>query len=162
MLSELFESSGRIHALRAGPAGASLDAFAQALVHAGYAQITARRHLRAAEHFVAWADRHGLSVSRLTEDARVRFARHVARCRCRRYGRSDRSLLHGVGLFCTLLEETGTVRGVAVERTTSDPALLLAFRQWMHRQRGTCESTLDNYGIHIRALLKHVGEEPAT
>jgi integrase/recombinase XerD len=53
MLSELFDSSGRIHALRAGPAGASLDGFAQALVDAGYAQITARRHLRAAEHFVS-------------------------------------------------------------------------------------------------------------
>ena len=101
-------------------------------------------------------------MSRLTEQARDRFARHVPRCRCRRYGRSDRSLLYGVGLFCRHLEETGTVRGVAIERTISDPALLLAFRQWMHRQRGTCESTLDNYGIHIRALLKHVGEDPAT
>jgi site-specific recombinase XerD len=59
------------------------------------------------------------------------------------------------------LEETGTIRVVAVERTSSDPALLLAFRQWMRRQRGTCESTLDNYGIHIRALLKQVGEDPA-
>lgn len=162
MLSALFESSGRIHALRAGPAGASLDGFAHALVHAGYAQITARRHLRAAEHFVAWADRHGLSVSRLTEPARARFARHVPRCRCRRYGHSDRSLLYGVGLFCKHLEETGTIRGGAVERTSSDPALLLAFRQWMRRQRGTCESTLDNYGIHIRELLRQVGEDPAT
>src|SRR5439155_20864511 len=37
----------------------------RALSEVGYAQITARRHLRAAEHFVSWADRHGISVSGL-------------------------------------------------------------------------------------------------
>jgi hypothetical protein len=63
MLSELFESAGRIHALRAGPAGAWLEGFAHALSHVGYAPITARRHLRAAEHFVAWADRQGIAVA---------------------------------------------------------------------------------------------------
>jgi integrase/recombinase XerD len=161
MLSELFDSSARIDGLRAGRAGASLDGFAHALVQAGYAQITARRHLRAAEHFVSWADRHGISVGSLSEHARARFARHVPRCRCRQYGHSDRSLLHGVRLFCRYLEETGTITVVAVERPSSDPALLLAFRQWMRQQRGTCESTVDNYGIHIRELLRQVGEEPA-
>jgi site-specific recombinase XerD len=30
----------------------------------------------------------------------------------------------------------------------------------MRRQRGTCESTLDNYGIHIREVLKRLGEQP--
>jgi integrase/recombinase XerD len=100
-------------------------------------------------------------VSSLTEDARDRFARHVPRCRCRRYGHLDPRLLHGVELFCNHLEETGTIRVVAAERTSVDPALLVAFRHWMRRQRGTCERTLDNYGIHLRALLTQVGEDPA-
>jgi len=60
------------------------------------------------------------------------------------------------------LEEAGTIRVVAIERTSSDPALLLAFRHWMRRQRGACESTLDNYRIHIRELLTRVGEDPVT
>jgi site-specific recombinase XerD len=31
----------------------------------------------------------------------------------------------------------------------------------MQQQRGTCDSTLSNYGIHICELLRRVGEEPA-
>lgn len=162
MLSALFDSAARVHALRAGPAGALLDGFADALSHAGYAQITARRHLRAAEHFASWAARHGLWASGVTEQAVDRFRRHVPRCRCRRYGHADRSLLHGVRLFLRHLEETGTIRVAAVASPVSGPALLRAFRDWMHQQRGTCESTLDNYGIHIRELLTRVGEKPDT
>ncbi len=162
MVSELFDSAGRIHALRAGPAGAWLDGFAHALSQTGYAQITARRHLRAAEHFASWADRHDIAVRSLTEQVLDRFGRHVPRCRCRRYGHSARSLLHGVRLFLRHLEEIGTIRVAAVASTAPDPALLMAFRQWMHQQRGTCESTLDNYGIHIRELLTRVGERPDT
>jgi site-specific recombinase XerD len=48
----------------------------------------------------------------------------------------------------------------AVVSPSSDPALLLAFRDWMRQQRGTCDSTLDNYAIHIRELLCRVGEKP--
>ena len=160
MLSELFDSVARIDGLRAGPAGASLDEFAQALSETRYAQITARRHLRAAEHFASWADRHGISVSRLTEQALDRFGRHLPRCRCRRYGHSDRGLLHGARLFLRHLQNTGTIKVAAVASTVADPALLMAFREWMRQQRGTCASTVDNYAIHIRELLRHVGEEP--
>ena len=51
MLVDLFESAARVEALREGPSGTLLDVFAQALVRSGYARLTARRHLRAAEHF---------------------------------------------------------------------------------------------------------------
>jgi len=96
MLSALFESAARIGGLRASPAGTSLESFADALFLAGYARITARRQFRAAEHFAWWAGRHGLWASGITEQAVGRFARHLSRCRCRRYGHTDRSLLHGV------------------------------------------------------------------
>ena len=54
MLSEFFESSSRIQELRAGPDGCLLEGFAQELCQAGYAEITARRHIRAAEHLIHW------------------------------------------------------------------------------------------------------------
>src|SRR5216683_3965414 len=159
MLSELFDSAARIHGLRAGPAGAELDAFAHGLSHVGYAEITARRHLRAAEHFVWWANRHGIAVSGLSEQSLDRFGRHVPRCRCQRYGHSDRGLLYGARLFLRHLKDSGTITVAAVASPVPEPALLMTFREWMYRQRGACVSTVDNYAIHIRELLRHVGLE---
>ena len=48
MLEEFFESPFRIQELREGPDGRLLEGFAQELCKAGYAEITARRHIRAA------------------------------------------------------------------------------------------------------------------
>ena len=161
MLSEFFDSAVRIDALRAGPAGTLFEGFAQALFQAGYAEITARRHIRAAEHFIYWANRQGLSVRSLTERSLERFGCHLRRCRCRRYGHAHRlNLLHGARLFLGRLQEVGFIAVAAVEHTAHDPALLTAFREWMRLQRGTCEGTVDNYAIHIRELLRRLGEEP--
>jgi integrase/recombinase XerD len=161
MLSEYFDSAVRICALRAGPAGAFFEGFARALSQAGYAEITARRHLRAAEHFIYWADRQGLAARTLTERSLERFGRHLRRCRCPRYGHTHRvEVLYGARLFLRHLQEAGLIAVTAVERTAHDPALLMAFREWMRQQRGTCERTLDNYAIHIRELLRRLGEEP--
>lgn len=159
MLSELFDSAARIHGLRAGPAAAELDAFAHVLSQVRYAQITARRHLRAAEHFVWWANRHGMAVSELSEQSLDRFGRHMPRCRCRRYGHSDRGLLYGARLFLRHLENTGIIKVASVASPIPEPALLMTFREWMHQQRGACASTVDNYAVHIRELLRHVGVE---
>jgi integrase/recombinase XerD len=160
MLSAFFESVVRVRALRTGPAGALLDEFAGALSAAGYAQITGRRILRAAEHFAWWAARHGLWANGVSEQAVDRFRRHVPRCRCGRYGHADRSLLHSVHLFVRHIGETGVMRVATVVRPGSDSPFLAAFGAWMREQRGTCEATLENYAIHIRELLKRVGERP--
>ena len=57
MLAEFFESALRIQELRDGPDGRVLEGFAQELCQAGYAEITARRHIRAAEHLIHWLGR---------------------------------------------------------------------------------------------------------
>ncbi len=160
MLSEFFESSARIQALSAGSAGELVERFAQALFRAGYAEITARRHLRAVEHFVFWADRSGTAIGDLGEQTLNRFGHHLLRCRCPKYGRSDRGLLYGVRLFLRHLEEAGVIKVSAVGSTVADPPVLIAFSDWMRQQRGTCEATLSGYAIHIRELLDRVGEAP--
>jgi hypothetical protein len=137
MLSAFFDSPVRVRTLRAGPSGASLDGFADALSDAGYAEITARRHLRAAEHFAWWAARHDLWPSAVTDQAVDRFEHHVPRCRCGQFGHADRGLLHGVRLFVRHLEATGTIKVAAVRSVGSDPALLGGFSDWMREQRGT-------------------------
>ena len=51
-----------------------------------------------------------------------------------------------------------TTRGV--EEVIVDPGLLVAFGDWMRQQRGTCDATLYNYSLHLRDLLKSLGEDP--
>lgn len=163
MLTDLFESTARVQALRDGPAGTLLEAFAHALVRDRYAAITARRHLRAAEHFVHWADRIGIPVTGAVGPALERFSRHLQRAgRCPHFGHTFRVLiLHGARLFLTHLQHAGLIDRPDGESTVPAPPLITAFCHWMHQQRGTCTGTLSNYEVHLRALLARLGDEPA-
>lgn len=164
MLSEFFKSGLRIRALRDGPAGSLLESFAQALSEAGYATITARKHLRAAEHFIYWTRQHGMPVRKLNlnEQSLARFVRHLSRCQCPHYGHTMQlKVVHGARLFLTHLRDARIITLSSVQPPVHDPALLSAFCQWMHRQRGSCDRTLYTYSIHIRELLRRLGEEPS-
>jgi len=162
MLSDFFQSRARIEALRDGPAGSRLESFARALSEAGYATITARRHLRAAEHFVYWAHRHGLPVYRWNESFLARFDRHLSRCHCPHYKHTKRlEVVHGVRLFLTYPRDDRIITLRAAKPPARDTALLSTFCQWMRQQRGTCDVTLHNYRIYIRELLRRLGEEPS-
>ena len=88
MLAEYFESPLRIQEIRGCPEGHLLEGFTQELYQAGYAQLTARRHLRAAEHLVHWTGRRGIPVSALEERFIKEFSHHLNRCRCTGYGRT--------------------------------------------------------------------------
>ncbi len=162
MLTDLFESAARVQAVRDGPAGTLLEAFAQALVHDRYAALTARRHFRAAEHFVHWADRTGVPIAGAIGPALERFDRHLQRPgRCSHFGHTFRlEILHGTRLFLTHLQDVGLIDRPAVERTV--PPLITEFDQWMQQHRGTCTSTLLNYEVHLRAFLIRVNDQPST
>lgn len=67
MMTEFFESPFRILQLRTGQGGRQLDVFAQELVQSGFAEITARRHIRAAEHLLYWAKGKGMSPATFDE-----------------------------------------------------------------------------------------------
>src|SRR5664279_5934928 len=99
MLEEFFESPFRIQELRCGPDGRKLEGFAQELYKAGYAEISARRHIRAAEHLIHWTGRKGGTVATLDEPTIEEFVRHLNRCRCPRYGRAHRRDLRKVSLW---------------------------------------------------------------
>jgi hypothetical protein len=59
-MTELFKSPFRIFQLRGGQNGQLLDTFLQELQQSGFAKITARRHIRTAEHLLHWAGRKGI------------------------------------------------------------------------------------------------------
>jgi site-specific recombinase XerD len=161
MLSEFFEAPARIRAIRSGFSGPVLENFANHLFENGYAKISARRHIRSAEHFVHWAIRRRLSLRDLNGSALERFGNHLTRCRCGRYCRADRvDILAGARLFLEHLQGVNGGGSRLRKPTAPQPGLLKAFCAWMHAQRGTSDQTLYNYGIPIRELLRHFGENP--
>jgi len=161
MLSDFFAARWRIRALREGPTGALFEGFGQALSHMRYAAITGRRHLRAAEHFIDWADRNGLFVPDLNRQALARFGRHLARCRCAFAHANRIDVLNGARIFLTYLRDAQLIPASALDDAVQDPVLLSAFSQWMRQQRSTCATTLANYRRPIRELLRHLGEVPS-
>src|SRR3989475_462976 len=109
MLTAYFDPAGRrIRELRDGSAGFLFDGFAYTLSEAGYATITARRYLRAAEHLVQWSDRNRRPVQDVDEKSLAQFGRHLNRCRCPHQGHADRaSLTQGTRLFLKYVRDTG-------------------------------------------------------
>src|SRR5262245_25697847 len=90
MLTKYFHAAHRVQEIRGGRAGTFIEGFAEALSARGYAEITARRHIRSAEHIVRWASHRDLSASDLDDEALRRFGRHLIRCRCGRYACASR------------------------------------------------------------------------
>jgi integrase/recombinase XerD len=161
MLTQFFDCPLRVQALQDSPGGPLLEGFAEELFHAGYAEITARRHIRAAEHLIYWSEGQGIPISSLTEKLLERFDRHLNQCQCPRYGHTHRlDLLNGARLFLKHLRGAGEITTCVAEPTAEDPVLLTAFCEWMRHQRGVCDLTLYNYSLSIRDLLKRLGEDP--
>ena len=167
MLPEYFQSASRVRDLRVGPAGPLVTSFADKLRQDGYAELTARRHLRAAEHLAHWASRVGVALDGPIEAILDGFDRHLRRRRpCpaaagRPFGHTFRvDILGGARLFLHHLADAGLVSPYGDDRTVSWPPLFVSFCQWMQQQRGTCDSTLANYAIHICELLTRVGDDP--
>ncbi|MBD3335460.1 MAG: tyrosine-type recombinase/integrase [Candidatus Eisenbacteria bacterium] len=162
MLSRYFHAADRIQNIRSSPGGAFFEGFAEALLQRGYAEITARRHIRAAEHIVRWASRRGLSVCDLDDEALRRFGRHLPRCHCGHYACARRlEVIGGARLFLRYLLGISEPAIMEPPPASPDPPLLHEFREWMRAQRGTHDRTLYNYSIPIRALLWDVGGEPS-
>ena len=95
-----FESSFRIHELCDSPDGRLLEGFVQDICRAGYAAITARRHIRAAKHLIYWIGRKRTPIISLDERFVDNFVHHLDRCHCPRYGRTHkRELQNSARLF---------------------------------------------------------------
>src|SRR5207302_1942726 len=75
--------------------------------------------------------------------------------------RDQLSVVRGARLFLAYLREARIIIKKSIKPPVHDPALLLAFCQWMRQQRGICDVTLRSYRIYIRELLQRLGEEPS-
>lgn len=160
MITQYFQSEWRLRALQDNSNGSMLERFAQDMWDAGYARITARRYIRAAEHFVYWADKKAIPVSSWNIQIFPRFTAHLSRCTCSRFSHRNRALFPGVRLFLGHACGMGVGTFVRPDPVSQDPSLLIRFNAWMRQQRGTADVTLYNYSIPLRRLLKQFGEDP--
>ena len=161
MLSQYFEAPERIRAIRSGPYGALIEGFADQLFQRGYSEISARRHIRAAEHFVRWAVRRGLSDHDLDGRVLERFGEHLSRCRCGRYSCAKHmEVLAGARLFLRHLQGADEPPIRDPQPVQAEPDLLKSFCAWMRERRGTSDQGLYNYSLSIRELIRHIGGDP--
>lgn len=163
MFEQFFDRSSRIRSLRDGPGGTLLEGFTKELYQRGYAEITTRRHIRAAEHLLCCAVQKGKTIPSLTEKFIEHFDDHLDHCNCPGYGHSNRlQLLSGARLFLKHLRDAGVITAPIIDSADQqDPALLTEFYEWMRQHRGTSDPTLYNYSLSVRELLKRFGEDPA-
>ena len=161
MLSKFFEAPARIRAIRSGPSGALLESFANHLFESGYSKVSARQHIRSAEHIIHWAIRRRLCLRDVNGSALERFGNHLARCRCGCYSRANRVvILAGARLFLKHLAGVDG-RAIVTKPVTPEPGLLKSFCAWMRAQRGTSDQTLYLYAASIRKLIRRFGENPS-
>lgn len=57
-----------------------LGGWTHELHQAGYAEITAHRHIRAAKHFMDWINQQGIEAAGLNESSVMKFGDHLRRC----------------------------------------------------------------------------------
>ena len=152
---------GRVQWFHDSPNGDVIDSFYKELRRLGYSNDWVRVLVRAAQHFSRFASRRNILVSEFDEQLVESFTLHLCQCRCSRYnGRQRMAQINGVRLFIQHLRDSAIIRKSVVKATVEEPALLVAFYQWMRRERGSSDSTLHDYGIEIQELLKCLGDDP--
>jgi site-specific recombinase XerD len=162
MLSQYFEATTRIEAIRSGPSGALIEGFSNQLFERGYSEIAARRHIRSAEHLMRWASRQGLSSEEIDERVLARFGGHLRRCNCNRFRSADRrDVLAGARFFLRHLQGVENPAIRESKPSPEEPEILRSFYEWMRQQRGTSDGTLYNYSLPLRAFIKEFGEDLA-
>ncbi len=164
MLKDFFKSYVRIHQIHDGHGGELLENFSEELFKTGYAQLTAREHIRAAEHLMYWIDQNGMKIETLNDDVVKEFAAHLGRCKCATFGHCQHQHLErGARLFLRYFQSgcISTHRRIVTNSAAQDPVLLTAFCHWMRAQRGTSDATLYGYSIPIRQFLNRHGEDPS-
>jgi site-specific recombinase XerD len=165
MLENFFCAPKTLRRLRTGPSGAYVDGFAAELSRAAYSGATAVRYLRAAAHFGHFVQCAGTDLAAVGASTLEAFASHFPRCRCPRSngGSTGYHAYFGAKLFQRYLSQLhGRRDGGPVVDGVGEPALVMAFRDWLQVHRGACEPTVRLYARDAAELVKELGEDVGT
>ena len=112
------------------------------------------RCIRAAHKFALWGIDTGLALPQLDRDVLAAFAEPL---RLKHSSGGFQRALAGAGHFVDFLAATHRLPEPA---PSPEPALINGFRSWMQAQRGTLDSTLNNYRLTLLDLLQTLGDRP--
>ena len=162
MIENYFCALKTLRRLRAGLSGPYIDGFADALERDGYAHASAVRYLRAAAHVGCFVHRKGGVLADVGGDTLESFGRHFRRCRCPQSngGATGYHARFGAKLFHQHLVQLGICRHhAAADCVNTEPALVIAFRDWLQVHRGATKPTLRQYSRDATELIKALGED---
>jgi len=162
MLVRYFRRPSRIEQLRSSTGGHLLEGFAKELSQGRYQWVAARKHIRAAEHFLHWIAHRNLSITSVEERYAQQFLDHLKRCRCRGHHPplKPHRQKYSVDLWFVYLRRAGIVPTPTFVEPAVEAPMLVSFCDWMRRQRGASDATLSIYRFELRAFIKKLGEEP--
>ena len=161
MIEKYFSYPRTLRRLRAGLSGTHIDGFAGTLEKQGYAHATAIRYLRAAAHLGCFLQRKGRTLEDVDGCVLEAFGRHLSCGRCPRYKgvKTGYHARFGVKLFHRYLVQQGVGQSLPTDDVTNDlPALVIAFRDWLHVHRGATQPTLRLYTRGATEILHALGE----
>jgi site-specific recombinase XerD len=161
MLEKFVERRFVLERFRSGPVGPHIDGFAEALLKSGYAWQTGASCLRHAVHLGRWSAVQGIAIEAFDEDTINAFDVHLGSCECpyEHAGSHERAGVR-VRVFLEYLREIGVAAPAPVAEQV-EPRLLVEFREWMRRQRGSSDWTLRAYSRPVRGLIERLGEDPS-
>jgi integrase len=160
MLERYFSAPKTLACLRAGPSGPYLDGFAVSLERDGYRAATAVRYLRAAAHLGHFLQGRGGTLVNADLSA---FIRHLQTCHCPRSkgGKRNHHTSFGAKRYHKFLLEIGVCHcSLAPEVQSAEPGLVVGFRQWLQKHRGTAEPTIRQYSRGATDLMIALGYDP--
>ena len=162
MLVCYFARPSRIEELRTNPGGHLLEGFAKELSESRYQWVAARKHIRAAEHFLHWIAHRMLSITSVEEQCAHQFLNHLRRCCCRGHHPplKPHRQKYSVDLWFAYLRRAGIVATPRHAESTTEIPVLATFCGWMRQQRGVSDTTLSIYRVELRAFLTELGEDP--
>jgi integrase/recombinase XerD len=162
MLVCYFARPSRIEQLRSITGGYLLEGFAKELSQGRYQWVAARKHIRAAEHFLHWIAHRKLSITSVEGRYAQQFLDHLKRCSC--HGHHPPLKPHrqkySVDLWFGYLRRVGIVTTPRPAEPATEIPVLATFCDWMRQQRGVSDTTLSIYGFEPRAFLAELGEDP--
>jgi site-specific recombinase XerD len=161
MLSDLFPNAEVQAWLKAGSAGAVIDAYAQSLQAGGCTAATMRQLVHAAAHLGHWLEEQGIALGAIDEAVLERFqSEHLPLCRCRR----SRPGAHEHTRFATArfqkyLRTVGVVPS-ASKGIDERGKLIEEFLEWIQHHRGVTAVTARRYLTCVNSAMDALGTDP--
>ena len=163
-MDQYFSDPAALSRARTSWSGPHLDGYSEWLHDLGFAPVSIQTFARIAVHVGLWAERKGIPIRDLDQDALERFRAHLPRCRCpgpRPKRRRFRKLTMWAAKFVDYLRERGVVREARHVPEERHP-LVAGFDAWMRQHRGATPTTLRIYGRIVTGAVDALGDDPAT